>query len=365
MNSPQTILISAAGSSIGLEVAKSLRAVNGCAESGGAESAGQSQSGAPGPSHRLLGTEVSWWGAQLAAQYCDEVVTLPRGDEPGFVAAFRELLESRDVALAFLNTDPEMEAIADVRDEIATPLSCPRQSVLADCLDKQRLHERLRERDLVAPTRVVRSRADVDDALARFGSPIWLRCAVGPRGRGSIIVQQPDEAIWWIEYWRRRGEGGETWLAHEYLPGRNLNWTSVWHDGELIASSTGERLKYFLAQVAVSGITGNVSHCRLVAGGQVNEIAKSAVLGVSDRPHGIFAVDLREDRHQRPRVTEINARCAFRPLLYTHGGANFPAILADLVLRGVRPAVPACDAALAGWEMIRGMDFEPLFRFTP
>jgi carbamoyl-phosphate synthase large subunit len=342
--SRKTVLISAAGSSIGLEVAKSLRLAH--------------------QSDYLIGTEVSWWGEKLASEYCDKVVLIPRGDEPEFVTSFCKLLTDYNIELAFINTDPEMEAISNVLDEISVPLSCPQKNVLLDCLNKQRLHDRLHDMNLVAGTRVVSNRQDVQDAIASFGSPIWLRCAVGPRGRGSIIIENPDDAMFWIEYWYRRDNTEEIWLAHEYLPGRNLNWTSVWFEGELITSSTGERLKYFLAQIAVSGITGNVSHCRLIRGGEINEIAARAVQSIDERPHGIFAVDLREDKHGKPRITEINTRNAFRPLLYTRGGVNFSAIYADLTLRGIRPKTQMYDAGQPGLEMIRGMDFEPLFRQT-
>ncbi|MCH2126412.1 MAG: hypothetical protein MK165_16600 [Pirellulaceae bacterium] len=340
----RTILVSASGSSIGLEVAKSLRLAN--------------------RAEKIIGTEVSQWGEQLASQFCDETILVPRGDEAGYQDALRGILVERDVALAFINTEPELEKIGAISESVATIFSCPQGAALASCLDKSLLHQQLADQQLVAGTRTVTTTADIAEALTEFGKPIWLRCAVGPRGRGSIIVEQADEGAAWIEYWRRRGQSQEVWLAHEYLPGRNLNWTSIWRDGKLVVSSTGERLKYFLGEVAVSGITGNVSHCRLVNGQEANEVATRAIECLSVPAHGIFSVDLREDRNHVPRVTEINGRNAFRPLLYTQGGVNFPAILADVFLDDRAIDLPRYDAGKAGLEMFRGMDFEPLFQQT-
>ena len=83
---------------------------------------------------------------------------------------------------------------------------------------------------------------------------------------------------------------------------------------------------------------------------------------MDESPHGVYSVDLREASKGAPLVTEINARQAFRPLLYTHSGVNFSALLADLALHDKQPDLPAMNAQVAGMEIIRGMDFEPLVR---
>ncbi len=337
----KTVLVTACGSSIGLEVLRSLHQAN--------------------LPLRVIGTEVSWWGKQVAEPYCDEVLILPRGDDADYLPSLTRVLESHAVDLAFVNTEPELEAIADCRDEIMVVLSCPGKVGLQACLSKQVLHDRLAGADLTAETMVVHGREDLEQALATFGSPIWLRCAEGPRGRGSIIVEQAEDGTFWMDYWRRRDAGDDVWLAHEYLPGRNLNWTSIWKDGELVVAACGERLQYFLSQVAVSGITGNVSHCRLVDSALITPIASQAVRLADARPHGIYAVDLREDKQGNPKVTEINGRQAFRPLLYTQGGINFSKVFVQVMLMIDHQPVEQPVVEL-GLEMVRGMDFEPIFR---
>lgn len=336
-----TILVSASGSSIGLEVARSLRL-----------------SGYQG---RLLGTEVSWWGEKLASEYCDEVVLLPRGDQEGYRESLLNVLEEKSIQLGMINTDPELEALASFRDQVDIPLSCPAAGPLAFCLDKGLLHEKLEPLGLVAPTAPVKNVQQLEAALQQLGAPSWLRCSTGPRGRGSILIERAEQGGFWIDYWNREGEEENHWLLHQYLPGRNFNWTSLWWQGQLVASAAGERLAYFLSQVAVSGVTGNVSHAHTVVDGTINDIAQKAVLAIDPQPHGVYSVDLKEASKDVPLVTEINARQAFRPLLYSHGGVNFSAILAGLV-SGEFPDLPPLDAIQPGMEIIRGMDFEPIFR---
>jgi carbamoyl-phosphate synthase large subunit len=337
-----TILVSACGSSIGLEVARSLKMA--------------------GSDQRVIGSEVSWWGKQLGERFCDEVFLLPRGDEPGYVEALEQILQDQQVQLLLVNTDTELEAIEPVHDQLQVPASFPAGEALRICLDKQLLHEKLSGEQLVARTCPVSDGSQLEQALEEVGRPGWLRCSTGPRGRGSILIESADEGAAWIDYWRRRGGDEDQWLLHQYLPGRNFNWTSIWWQGELVVSAAGERLAYFLSQVAVSGITGNVSHARTVVDERLNETASRAVRAMDAEPHGVYSVDLREASEGVPLVTEINARQAFRPLLYTHSGVNFSALLADLVVHGKRPDLPAMNAQVAGMEIIRGMDFEPLVR---
>ena len=341
-----TILVTACGSSIGLEVLRCLKLAQ--------------------RNERIIGTEVSAWGKQLALPYCDEVIILPRGDEPAYVNKLKHVFESENVALAFINTEPELEAIYPVRDQIQTALSCPGQFGLTACLSKQVLHDRLSQASITAKTMVVDDARDLETALQTLGAPVWLRCAVGPRGRGSIVINTADEGAFWIEYWRGQntGDAHDVWLAHEYLPGRNLNWTSVWNNGQLVAAAAGERLKYFMAEVAISGVTGNVSRCQLINRSEIQDTAIQAVTLADDHPHGIYAVDLREDSNGKARVTEINARNAFRPLLYAAGGVNFPEILVASLLGTAGNVDFSCKQVAIGLEMVRGMDFAPMFRET-
>ena len=341
-----TILVTACGSSIGLEVLRCLKLAH--------------------RNERIIGTEVSTWGQQLALPYCDDVIILPRGDEPEYADKLNHVFESENVALALINTEPELEAIYPVRDQIQTKLSCPLQFGLTACLSKQVLHDRLKSASITAKTMVVDDARDLATALQTLGTPVWLRCAVGPRGRGSIVIKTADEGAFWIDYWRRQntGDSPDVWLAHEYLPGRNLNWTSVWNNGQLVASAAGERLKYFMAQVAISGVTGNVSHCQLIDSSEIQNTAIQAVTLADDHPQGIYAVDLREDINGKALVTEINARNAFRPLLYAAGGVNFPAILVESLLGTDGNGDFNCEQITLGLEMVRGMDFAPMFRET-
>jgi carbamoyl-phosphate synthase large subunit len=112
-----------------------------------------------------------------------------------------------------------------------------------------------------------------------------------------------------------------------------------------------------MAAAAVSGITGNIRTGRTLHDERLNVIG-AAICERLDGS-GAVSVDLREDRDGNPLVTEINARFAARPWLYTGAGANFAAAIVELV-EGRRPQMSQFDAPQAGMLEIRQVDAEPV-----
>ena len=87
------------------------------------------------------------------------------------------------MTLLLANTDPELEAIEPVRDQLQVAASCPAGGALRICLDKQLLHEKLSAEGLVARTCPVSEGSQLQEALDAVGRPGWLRCSTGPRAR--------------------------------------------------------------------------------------------------------------------------------------------------------------------------------------
>ena len=342
MGGRKTILVSACGSSIGLEVLRSIRMAK--------------------REERIIGMEVSWWGSEVAREYCDEVIIVPRGDDVNYASNLIEIIESHSVDMLLLNTEPEIEAIIDVRDSMKIPVSCCYSAGLSPCLDKKLLHERLEGMGITARTKIVETMDDISIAISDWGPKVWLRCTKGPRGKGSILVEDIHVADMWMNKIATGSEFGYEWMIHEFLPGRNYNWTSLWKDGELLMSASGERLEYFLADVSISGVTGNVSNCRTINSEKIEKTSIEAVKHSITRPSGIFSVDLKGDKNDHPIVTEINARQAFRPLLYAKSGKNFTSAFIDSFLYGLELEPEALNEIPNHLEMVRGMDFEPIFR---
>ncbi|MGA7615490.1 MAG: hypothetical protein WBX15_09965 [Thermoanaerobaculia bacterium] len=336
-----SVLVTGIGGSIGIDVARSLRR---------------------DASVRIIGGDGNEWGRRIAAGLCDEVVALPRADHDasGFVSEIERVIAERSIDFVFINPDPELEGVAATSYRPSTSHALPPPPVIEVCLDKSKTVSAAKGSSAFPRTIPIADDQDVVKGFEQLGSPLWLRARVGPGGRGSISVASADEALSWIRYWQSRGRA-DRWMMQEYLPGRNFNWTGVYADGKLMISVAMERLRYFLAEPAVSGISGQVAFCATVQPERFLQMATDVVLMVDPNPSGFYSVDIREDAAGEPKVTEINPRLAGRPWLYTNAGVNLPLFVVRRALR-MEPGDAVSPKGLAvGLHEYRQLDVEPVF----
>ena len=204
--------------------------------------------------------------------------------------------------------------------------------------------------------RDIRDQSDVVAAAARCGLPFWLRASHGAGARGATEVHSVAMGVHWIKYWQERNIDMD-FIAEGFLPGRDFAWTSIWHRGRLICSTARERLQYLYPHLAPSGRTGTPVVARVTHSEAVNVMATEAVLAISDAPHGIYCVDLREDAEGTPRPTEINCGRFFTTSFHTAAmGVNFPDIYIRLAMGGDVPDMPEYNALPDGAAWVRHID---------
>ena len=117
-------------------------------------------------------------------------------------------------------------------------------------------------------------------------------------------------AAHWISFWGLQQPGIE-FMAQENLPGRDLAWSGIYFYGKLVTSFARQRLEYLYPHLTPTGLTGTPTIAQIVHDEEVNATAEAAVRSVTEAPHGIMSVDLREDYNGIPRPTEINAGRSF------------------------------------------------------
>lgn len=335
-----TVLVTGIGGSIGVDVARSLRR---------------------DASVRIVGVDANPWGLRQTAHLCDIAAAVPRADrEPrGYLEALERLIREHEVAFAFVNPDPELEAMAELGASLSCPTTMPPVATVGVCLDKAQTVAKVGDAALFPATRDVAEPDDVERAFLELGAPLWIRSSIGPGGRGSLVVETAEEAHAWMRYWNRRGRGYK-WVLHEYLPGLNANWTGLYARGELVASAAMERVRYFLGDAAASGVSGQVSQCATLDPAPYRAVSDAVVRGLDAEPHGIYSVDLRHDAAGAPRVTEVNPRLAGRPWLYANAGVNMAlASLRALTGADLGDAVSR-DGLIPGLHLYRQLDVDPV-----
>lgn len=247
----------------------------------------------------------------LKQSTADRHYLITRSSRPRFLDALRQIAELERLDLVIPGSDADVAVLSDLRDQLGSLVFLPAKSAVQLCQDKYELTELLRARGVPAPaTLPVGGLDELDAVFGRLGpaSRLWCRIRTGTGSMGATAVRTVEQARAWIAYWEdMRGVPATSFTVSEYLPGRDFACQSVWKDGALVAIRCCERLAYHGGAHRASGVSSTPSLGKTVREPRVEAICADAVRAVDDAASGVFAVDLKEDRHGVPRVTEINA----------------------------------------------------------
>jgi carbamoylphosphate synthase large subunit len=287
----------------------------------------------------------------------DRCYLVPLCKEPDYIDRLNEIIQKEKIDFVHPQPDVEVLCLAENRHRLSALSLLPRLETIRICQDKYLSVKMWLEKGIPAPKSMpIKNLEDLSLIAEELGFPFWLRATQGAGGRGSTPVDNLDTARYWIQYWRSRGIDWE-FVAHEYLPGKNIAFQSLWKDGELVTSQARERLEYLYPFLAPSGVTGTPVVARTVHRQDINEIAYQCVKAIDPKATGIFSVDLKEDKNGIPMPTEINpGRFFTTSYFFTAAGSNIPYWYVCLGLNEKIPSLPQFNSVEKDLYWIRHMD---------
>ena len=299
--------------------------------------------------HEVIGADSDPRHLPWAKVYCKEVRLLDK-----FSAS-----DVNDVGAEALHSQVEKTVlwIADNKAKLDAATLCPDRRVISLTQDKWEASLEFRRAGLRDDkVMLVQDALGVTEAMDEFQFPFWLRARHGAGARGAALCENEAQARYWFLYWQARSALMD-FIAEAYLPGRDLAWTSLWHEGALLASFGRERLEYIYPHLAPSGRTGTPTISRTIHDDLLNEVAIKTVTSIDPEPNGFYSVDFREDTGGTPRPTEINAgRCFTTSYLSTAAGVNFMDMWCRAI-QGVRyVGVAQTNSIPAGLTWMRHID---------
>jgi carbamoyl-phosphate synthase large subunit len=254
----------------------------------------------------LAGTEYNRYYIEFAA--VDARISTPKHTDSEFLPTILRLLDQYNIE--FVHPQPSVEAklLSSRRQELAAKTYLPPPEDTMP--DKLMIYQKLSAAGVPSPvTRRVGSVSDLDGIFSDLGSPLWIRARLGAGGRLGLKVNSPEEAALWMKFnvLQRRASEGD-FLIHEFLPGRDLAFDSLWLKGKMVLCFSRERLEYPLKNISLSGITGTPSVARILHESELTRVGTEAVRALNPEPHGFYSVDIKEDASGRPRVTEVDGK---------------------------------------------------------
>ena len=276
-----------------------------------------------------------------------------------------EILNKEKPDLVHFQNDLEIYHSSLIREEIkatGTKIFMPDHSVIDTCVHKYKSYQAFKKAGVIVPVNItIDTEEELKRAFKELGDSqgkIWLRdSGIGGGGKGALPTSDYTLAKSWIDHYK----GWGSFIAAEMLTPKTVTWLSVWHEGELILAQTRAREGWTHGNRAISGVTGVTKVGVTVSDEQVTQIAINTVKAVSDKPHGIFGVDMAFDKNGIPNPTEINISRFFTTVrFFTEAGVNFPEIFKQLAL-GEKISIKkgTINPLENGLMWVRGMDTEP------
>lgn len=292
---------------------------------------------------RVIGTETNMYHVQDSPLLMGGAYKIPPAGDDNYIKEINRLIKTERVTLLYAAPDAEVWEISKHRNEINCDIYLPDHEVLELCGDKLALNLHLKEAGVPVPPATAIDRNNVNDRLLSMlgGRDIdlagdymfWLRATKGAGSKAAIMVKSVPTARSWMYYWEYTRGMKFDFMLSEFLPGKEYAFQSLWYMGELITSAARERLEYLFGDKTPTGQSSSPSVARSVHNGKVNETATEAILAVDPEPHGVFCVDLKEDKDGMPNVTEINAGRFFTTVnFFAQAGCNMPEMYIKLAL---------------------------------
>lgn len=302
----------------------------------------------------------------LVLSAAQEKYYVPYADAPEYKEALLKILNQIKPDLVHFQNDLEIFHASKFRDEInatGAKTFMPSHEVIDTCVHKYKTYLKCKQAGVKVPTNLmIHNEEDLKRSFSELGDKngkIWLRASsIGGGGKGALPTNNLAFAKAWIE----RYNGWGDFVAAEMLTPDTVTWLSIWYEGELIVAQTRIRKGWTHGNRTVSGVTGVTKVGQTYSNAEVDRISIETIKAVSDKPHGIFGVDMTYDINGIPNPTEINISRFFTTILFfTQAGLNMPEIFKDIALYDEFPTLakkinPLPDNLL--W--LRGMDTKPM-----
>jgi hypothetical protein len=301
----------------------------------------------------------------LVLSNAKEVFYVPYANTPEYKDSLLAILNNEKPDLVHFQNDLEIFYASLFREDIhktGTKTFMPSHQVIDTCVHKYKTYLKCKEADIRVPENLmINNEEDLKKSfsdLADKEGKIWLRASsIGGGGKGALPTNDFAFAKGWIE----RYNGWGDFVAAEMLTPNTVTWLSIWHEGELVVAQTRLRKGWTHGNRTVSGVTGVTKVGQTYSDSEVDRISIETIKAVSDKPHGIFGVDMAYDKNGVPNPTEINISRFFTTVLFfTEAGLNMPEIFKDLALYNEFPNLDKKINPLEnGLMWLRGMDTTP------
>jgi hypothetical protein len=271
----------------------------------------------------LIGSDTFDNKYELLGNLYDKFYNIPMHSDLNYEFEFMRMVDKENPDAILLIPENEVVFWAS-KNKLNTII--PNISFCLNSYDKYKLHEILDGTGIVADSIRLDDSSHFEEIWKeKFNSKIvWVRGhqAGSSSGKGACPINSVNDYMSWINL----NKSIKSYLISEFLPGKNYACCMLYNDGLLLTHCIYERLQYFMPNLNLSGVTGNISLGTLVNDENVLNVSKIAVEIISKISNctlsGLITIDLKENYLGIPCVTEVNLRPTAATEIFALGGHN-------------------------------------------
>lgn len=286
--------------------------------------------------YRIIATDCNAFAFGLyEKKYIDKSIVIPSVSSSTYWKIILGIIKRESIDVAVVQPEDEVEEWAKylANNSIPCKVLVPPYDLVVKLRNRQLMNYLLKDTNYIPKSLFFeRGKMDLRAIEKEIEYPYWMRSAIGSSGIGALRINSIEESKAWLTINSRI----KTFTISEYLPGRNLTCECLFKDGGLIKAASAERLKYLMAKAAPSGITGNISLGKLISEDKIFMTAVETInyicKKINVKAEGLLTVDLREDKNNIPKVTEINVRHVSLNTAFAMANANIAEDMVQLSL---------------------------------
>lgn len=309
----------------------------------------------------LVGTDVNKYHLELV-QGLDKKYILPPVEDCFYIDKLNQIIVWEKIDFVHPQTDIEVKVIAKNKKKIKAKTFLPSTKTINLCQNKMKLSQYLKKNSVPVPQSFhLKNKDDLALALKKLlkkNEKAWLRAIEGAGSRASLPIKNLEQGHQWIKYWTTlRDFKYSDFMLCEFLPRREFAFQGLWKNGEIVTSQARERLEYVFGNLTPSGQSSTPSVAKTVHREDINRIATKAIKAIDNKATGIFCIDMKENKHGIPCITEINCGRFFTTSnFFAKAGCNMPYYYVKLAFGEKLPDLLKYNAVPEGWYWLRNID---------
>lgn len=265
------------------------------------------------PDYKIIGCDIDKKAMGFFMKnLLDEHYVCPRCTSPDYFPWIEELVAKKKIDYAFVQPESEIVEWGDYYEKngkYPCPVFMGSKLLSVSLKDKSIMADVLEGTEFIPKTiKVTQDNPRFEDVEKMIGFPCWIRATEGTGGLGSLRLDDISSYKSWLFINSRIPE----FTVSEFLTGRHLANQMLYFNGEYVKGAALECAEYVMANIAPSKVTGNTHFGRFLNEDRINKFCDDCIKYIEKKigvqAHGILSFDLKEDKDDNMKVTEVNIR---------------------------------------------------------